>query len=340
MAFAASLSKIVVSKKQQQVERQEVASKWLIYEAKLLDQAVELFKQRCLRETKHRKCQLAASFEVLSRDVEGFPTHVVRDSTYVVASWGGDVTAESWFYSTHGSNASWSPGAPVLFAEMLEGMMPKFLERLQSLGFSSCGREAGTWKVSVAWKVPEEGETWGKDEDCTYAQTLSKQVAKQQELLRERQTIASKWEAFESKLLDQALILFKQRCTREAEQQRLETTVSFEVLSREITDFPKRIVKDSNYFVHSWGDEITAESWFYATHGTNATYAEDEPVLFAEVLECMMPKFLERLQKLGFLSCRRDPGTWKMTATWADPDDKAEADRKRKRLNGNADADE
>lgn len=41
-----------------------------------------------------------------------------QDSTYFVDSWPMGTTAESWFYATRGVNSSWSPGAPILFAEV------------------------------------------------------------------------------------------------------------------------------------------------------------------------------------------------------------------------------
>jgi len=448
MAFAAKLNKVVAQKQKQVEGRGEVGLKWNAYESKLLDQAVELFRLRCQREASQRRCLLTASFEVLSREIPGFPSHTVKDHTYVVNSWGKEKLAEAWYYATHGTTAQWSPGAPVLFAEMLEGMMPKFLERLLPLGFKTCQREAGTWKVRVEWTHPasveeeedEEGteevdedeekeneekakeeneekkeeekekkeddekvevveekkedvdlekeekvvdldedkeneektengdngdkaekkEENGDGEDKVkekkvaeeakkkekkvkkkkakkvadnFAATLTQMVQDMMEENKEKEAVASKWTAYESKLTDQAVDLFKQRCTKEAEGQRLEVCVSFEVLSREITDFPKRVVKESNYFVESWVPGVTAESWFFATHGTNAHFNAGDPVLFAEVLECMMPKFVEKLGGLGFLTCGREPGTWKVSVTWADPDGEP-APKKRKVPNG------
>jgi len=334
MAFAASLTKIVVSKKQQRLERQEVAAKWVAYERRLLDEAVKVFRDRCTREASQRRTQLTASFEVLTRDIEGFPTHTLQDSTYVVASWGEGASAEAWFYATHGTTVTWSSGAPVLFAEMLEGMMPKFLERLRPLGFLTCGREAGTWKVSVAWRAPsDELNGWHEEEEPsekkTFAEELTLLVAAMNEEDGARKGLVAKWEAYESTLLEEAVDIFKQRCTREAEQSRCDVTGSFEVLSREISDFPKRVVRDSSYFVESWGGGVTAQCWFYATHGTSATFNQADPVLFADVLESMMPKFVERLQTLGFKSCGREPGTWKVSVSWDDPD---ESPGKKRRL--------
>lgn len=326
MAFAASLAKIVVQKKEQLSERSVVAQKWLSHEAALLDEAVKLFRQRCTREAKQRKCQLTASFEVLSRDIAGFPSHVVKASTYVVNAWGEGVDAEAWFYSKNGTNGSFSPGAPVLFAEMLEGMMPKFLDRVQRLGFKTACREAGTWKVTVTWKAPN-----GDAKDSgSFADELTKLVAEQAEEDKARQEMGKKWLAYEAKLIAEATDIFKQRCTREAEQSRLEASISFEVLSREIPDFPKRVVRDANYFVAAWGGAVTAEAWFYSTHGPSATFSQDDAVLFAEVLECMMPKFVEHLQMLGFKTCRREAGTWKVAVSWKDPDQEEPSSKKHK----------
>mmetsp|Transcript_4508 Transcript_4508/g.10327 ORF Transcript_4508/g.10327 Transcript_4508/m.10327 type:complete len:171 (-) Transcript_4508:149-661(-) len=156
MSFAANLNKIVADKRAEKTDREKVASKWSSYESKLLDQAVDLFKQRCIREAEQQKCDATISFEVLSREIEDFPKRVLTDSTYFVDSWGDGLSAESWFYATRGLTASWSPGAPVLFAEVLQCMLPKFVDRVKALGFTACRHEAGTWKVSVSWPSPED----------------------------------------------------------------------------------------------------------------------------------------------------------------------------------------
>merc|ERR1712046_31127 len=67
----------------------------------------------------------------------------------------GGVTAESWFYACNGTTAKYT-GAPIPFAQMLEFMMPKFLAKLETLGFSSFHREAGTWRVAAAWGADEK----------------------------------------------------------------------------------------------------------------------------------------------------------------------------------------
>ncbi|CAE7672310.1 TTL1 [Symbiodinium sp. CCMP2456] len=86
-----------------------------------------------------------------------------------------------------------------------------------------------------------------------------------------------------AKLLDAAVELFKNRCMKEAELEKCEATISFEVITREIPDFPKRILTDSTYFVDSWPSGTSAESWFYATRGVNSAFSQGAPILFAEV---------------------------------------------------------
>lgn len=158
MSFASLLTKRVTEKKQEQLGRESLVDKWIELESRLLDKAVELFKQRCVREAEQLRCELSVSFEVLTRDVPEFPTRVFQDSSWVVGSWGESITPECWWYASHGLAASWSPGAPILFAEVLAGMIPKFMERIEPLGFQSCVREEGTWQVKVAWRVPNDDE--------------------------------------------------------------------------------------------------------------------------------------------------------------------------------------
>ncbi|CAK0869708.1 unnamed protein product, partial [Prorocentrum cordatum] len=142
MSFAAGLTKITKKKKTEQSERIGVAKIWTDYEARLLDQAVELFKQRCVREAEQQRCEATVSFEVLSREIEDFPKRVLTDSTYFVASWGEGVTAESWFYAVRGATATFSAGAPILLAEVLQGMLPKFVERVKARGPWSAATES------------------------------------------------------------------------------------------------------------------------------------------------------------------------------------------------------
>jgi len=65
------------------------------------------------------------------------------------------------------------------------------------------------------------------------------------------------WDEYESDLLDSAVDLFKKKCVREAEQQRCQATVSFEVLSRAIPEFPTRPLVGSQYYVESWGRGVS-----------------------------------------------------------------------------------
>lgn len=155
MSFADALAKIVSDKKVVNTDHERLSSQWLVYEAKLLDEAVELFKQRCVREAENQKCGATVSFEVLSRELADFPKRALSGSTYYVGTWGDGISAECWFYATRGVAAAFSPGAQVLFAEVLQSMLPKFVDRVRLLGFQSCSHEAGTWKISVSWRKPE-----------------------------------------------------------------------------------------------------------------------------------------------------------------------------------------
>eukprot|EP00427_Karlodinium_veneficum_P013390 CAMPEP_0169063856 /NCGR_PEP_ID=MMETSP1015-20121227/1514_1 /TAXON_ID=342587 /ORGANISM="Karlodinium micrum, Strain CCMP2283" /LENGTH=145 /DNA_ID=CAMNT_0009122233 /DNA_START=102 /DNA_END=536 /DNA_ORIENTATION=+ len=145
MSFAAALTRIVADKKQEESKRSQVSEKWIAYEKKLLDKACDLFKQRCTREAEQQKTEVVVSFEVLTREIPDFPKRILTDSTYYVDTWGEDVTAEAWHYSSRGTSQPWTPDMPVLFAEVLEGMMPKFLEQMKPLGFNTLSREPGTW---------------------------------------------------------------------------------------------------------------------------------------------------------------------------------------------------
>jgi len=159
MSFADSLTKIVAEKRAESADKEQIAARWLAHEERLLEQAVEIFKQRCTSEAESgEKCSATVSFEVLSRGISGFPKRVLTDSTYFVESWGEGLKAENWFYAARGVAASWSPGAPIQLAEVLQGMLPKFVEKVKALGFSSCVHEQGTWKVTVTWALPDGGE--------------------------------------------------------------------------------------------------------------------------------------------------------------------------------------
>eukprot|EP00442_Polarella_glacialis_P050849 CAMPEP_0115115692 /NCGR_PEP_ID=MMETSP0227-20121206/42849_1 /TAXON_ID=89957 /ORGANISM="Polarella glacialis, Strain CCMP 1383" /LENGTH=166 /DNA_ID=CAMNT_0002516423 /DNA_START=75 /DNA_END=575 /DNA_ORIENTATION=- len=159
MSFAANLTKIVASKKAEVGEREKISAKWTEKEDELLDEGVALFKARCVKEAEQQKTEATISFEVLTREIEDFPKRVLTDSTYFVDSWGeGLSSGEPWFYATRGLNASWSPGAPILFAEVLQAMLPKFVDRVKDLGFTSTSHEAGTWKVTVNWGLTDESD--------------------------------------------------------------------------------------------------------------------------------------------------------------------------------------
>mmetsp|Transcript_3864 Transcript_3864/g.7789 ORF Transcript_3864/g.7789 Transcript_3864/m.7789 type:complete len:170 (-) Transcript_3864:110-619(-) len=157
--FAELLTQLVAQSRGKQRDRSRLGERWTAHEAKLMDVAVELFKLRCMRAAEQQQTEATVSFEVLTREIPGFPTRVVKDSTYLVDSW-GDGAAEWWFYATRGTAVPWVPGQPVLFAEVLETMIGKFIESSQGLGFNSCFREAGTWKVTASWG--ESGEKNGK----------------------------------------------------------------------------------------------------------------------------------------------------------------------------------
>merc|ERR1739845_79935 len=120
--------------------RQKEARKWNEHESALLDSAVESFKIRCMQEAERQLYQASISFEVLTRDVPNFPSLLCKDSVYVVDSW-GDGAASWWYYAHKGCNhGAWTPGTPVPFAELLESMMPKFVEKVKALGFERCER--------------------------------------------------------------------------------------------------------------------------------------------------------------------------------------------------------
>merc|ERR1712137_633530 len=127
---------------------------------------------------------------------------------------------------------------------------------------------------------------------------------------------AQRWFSLESTLLDSVIELFKERCTREAEQQRCGITVCFYSLCKAIKNFPKREKVGASSIVGSWGGNVAGESWFCANPGRKTSVSPDA-VLYVEVLERLMPKFLERLKPLGFETCSREKGTWKVTVSWA-----------------------
>eukprot|EP00419_Tripos_fusus_P045593 CAMPEP_0172827154 /NCGR_PEP_ID=MMETSP1075-20121228/19928_1 /TAXON_ID=2916 /ORGANISM="Ceratium fusus, Strain PA161109" /LENGTH=215 /DNA_ID=CAMNT_0013668929 /DNA_START=132 /DNA_END=779 /DNA_ORIENTATION=+ len=134
-------------------DKGKAAADWCEYEAHLIDQAVDVLKQHCRREAANQHCETTVSFEVLARKIEGFPKCVLQDSVHVVDSWGNGQTAASWLPATRGPTASWSPESPIPFAEVLQGMLPKFVGKARSIGLS-CIHVGGTWKVTVTWRAP------------------------------------------------------------------------------------------------------------------------------------------------------------------------------------------
>eukprot|EP00913_Durusdinium_trenchii_P007464 g7016.t1 len=111
---------------------------------------------------------------------------------------------------------------------------------------------------------------------------------------------------------------------REAELERCDASISFASLVREIPEFPTHVIVDSQHLVENWGDGA-ASWWYYAHRGVTQEFISGSPVSFAELLESMMPKFLESAQELGFQSCKREPGTWKVVASWKPPDGRTHA---------------
>lgn len=309
MSFAAYLTQVVADKRKEQSHRAEEAKKWEAFEALLLDGAVDLLKQRCTQAAEEQKSQVTVSLEVLSRDIPAFPRRILTDATYYVDELSlGSVTAECWFYSTNGTTTPYT-GAPILFAQLLESMQAKFVGKLSKLGFSSCHRIAGTWKVTVDWTAPVTHEQ-------TYAASLVQVMADKYKEQGQRTEVAMIWEAYEALLLDGAVDVLKQRCTRAAEAKKSQVTVSFDALTKDIPDFPKRVRRDSTYYVDEWSlGGVTAESWFYSNNGIATTYA-GTPIIFAQLLDRLLAKFVQKASKMGFSSCRREAGTWKVTVDW------------------------
>eukprot|EP00929_Paragymnodinium_shiwhaense_P016065 TRINITY_DN12421_c0_g1_i1.p2 TRINITY_DN12421_c0_g1~~TRINITY_DN12421_c0_g1_i1.p2 ORF type:complete len:172 (-),score=43.31 TRINITY_DN12421_c0_g1_i1:214-729(-) len=157
--FAEQMTAIVAGKRLEKGDRAKLGKSWARYEEKLLGRAIDSFKDRCRREAEAQRATLTQSFEVLTREVEGFPSHKLQDNAYIVDNWGNEnINPESWYYATRGADHIFDPKQTILFADVLESMMPKFIQKVGNLGFTSCGREAGTWKVTVHWNPPREEE--------------------------------------------------------------------------------------------------------------------------------------------------------------------------------------
>mmetsp|Transcript_37558 Transcript_37558/g.79647 ORF Transcript_37558/g.79647 Transcript_37558/m.79647 type:complete len:225 (+) Transcript_37558:153-827(+) len=155
MSFAALLQKKVSAKKQENKQREAEGQKWIALEEKYIDAAVEIFKSRCIKAAQQMQTNLSVSFEIITRDVPNFPTYAVKNNSYLVENWGLGEPASFW-YARKGSVDPFNHGTPIAFADLLEGMMPKFLAKVQEMGFVEAGREAGTWKVKVSWRSPDD----------------------------------------------------------------------------------------------------------------------------------------------------------------------------------------
>ncbi|CAE7863050.1 unnamed protein product, partial [Symbiodinium sp. KB8] len=154
MSFAQKLTKIVGDKREEHQSREKLAAKWRAHESMLIAKLVDKFKGKCMKEAEAEKCEASVSFATLVREIPEFPTHVITDSQHLVDNW-GDGAAHWWYYAHRGVNQQFVNGSPISFAELLESMMPRFLENLQDLGFQSCTREPGTWKVMASWRDPD-----------------------------------------------------------------------------------------------------------------------------------------------------------------------------------------
>lgn len=198
--------------------------------------------------------------------------------------------------------------------------MPKFIKKVKGLGFESCAREQNSWRVRVSWNPPPKGSSPADIDIESFADECTQRMSEKQLEVREREQFAAKWVAHRDKLLDEAAELFKQRCIRAAMNMQCQAVVSFEVLTRELKNFPTYSVKDGTYLVDAWGDAAAAW-WFYDTRGTQEAWQAGTPVQFAEVLEGMMPKFVEKVGKLGFKSCAREPSSWRVRVAWREPDE-------------------
>jgi len=157
MSFAAGLSKKVAAKKVESTKREQLGKEWLNYEDSLLDEVLEIFKARCTRAAGNCQCTHSASFEILTREVPKFPTYQCKDKKYLVNSW-GDGNAAGWYYAHVGCSENFTSGTEVQFAEVLEGMMEKFIAKVRTLGFETCKREQGTWIVRVTWRSPDDDD--------------------------------------------------------------------------------------------------------------------------------------------------------------------------------------
>ncbi|CAK0854472.1 unnamed protein product [Prorocentrum cordatum] len=100
-------------------------------------------------------------------------------------------------------------------------------------------------------------------------------------------------------LLDQTRGPTAQAWDRKVKENVSQATVPFEVLSRSIEGFPKKVLKDSCYFVETFGNAILEESWIYAVRGPEATWTPGEPIPDHEVLHSMFLPFVAKIKALG-----------------------------------------
>merc|ERR1719469_745868 len=96
------------------------------------------------------------------------------NQTFLVESWGKS-TAEEWFYAARGTNEEYVDGTPVMFSEMIESMMEKFVIKVSKLGFNNCAREQGTWRVAVAWEMPDAEEARSEPSSPKRARTVAEE---------------------------------------------------------------------------------------------------------------------------------------------------------------------
>mmetsp|Transcript_18334 Transcript_18334/g.27670 ORF Transcript_18334/g.27670 Transcript_18334/m.27670 type:complete len:166 (+) Transcript_18334:68-565(+) len=148
--FAETLTNIVREARKKEGDRKKEAKAWLAHENKLLDEAVEAFKKKCMKAAEDEKSEASISFEVLTRDISSFPTRQITNNTHHVDDW-GDGSAAGWHYAHRGTAQEFQQGTKVNVAELLEAMMPKFIEKVNELGFDKCVRVPGTWKVTASW---------------------------------------------------------------------------------------------------------------------------------------------------------------------------------------------
>ena len=152
---SAELTAVVKAKRPAQYGRKLLAAEWRACEDQLLDLSVYLFKERCTKEAEVNRRQASISFDILTRELEQFPKHIVMNETFLVDGWGGS-SAEQWFYATHGVDENYDPDNRVLFAALLESTIDNFIKKVTRLGFNTCARDtAGTWRVTVTWDLPD-----------------------------------------------------------------------------------------------------------------------------------------------------------------------------------------